>query len=247
MLYNEHSKAGKELQRKIAKLREENKDPSLPQRVPSRSQSSTPAGAAVPAISSSVSAPPSAPSPPPHLSTRLSDSQQMVEESFMLLGQRVRRTHVRHNTGLNTSGAAIYRAKRTTRSITSGRSPKACSSTSPNPLPSPPPRSPLQRTARRHHGYARETATRISKIPLRKRSIEDWISLRPHARRCWCGTTRGRTPPIQTAEDRGSPRSHQNPSRTIGTTSLKQMVLFRNLRLHRAFCRCALKKLQTMT
>lgn len=31
MLYTEHNKAGKELQRKIAKLQEEGKDPSLPQ------------------------------------------------------------------------------------------------------------------------------------------------------------------------------------------------------------------------
>ncbi|KAH9934881.1 uncharacterized protein B0H18DRAFT_951400 [Fomitopsis serialis] len=80
MLCNDHSKAGKELQRRIAKLREENKDPSLPQK---------PAGAAP--SSSNAARPvtlPTAPSPPPHAQNRMSDSQQTVDESFMLLGQR---------------------------------------------------------------------------------------------------------------------------------------------------------------
>ena len=89
MLYNEHSKAGKELQRKIAKLREENKDPSLPQRLPSRNLASTSVNVTVPAINNSVATPQGAPSPPPHTGSKLSDSQQMVDESFMLLGQRV--------------------------------------------------------------------------------------------------------------------------------------------------------------
>ncbi|KAJ3556643.1 hypothetical protein NM688_g1918 [Phlebia brevispora] len=89
MLYNEHSKAGKELQRKIAKLREENKDPSLPQRVPSRNVAPAMASASVPPVGSSVASPQNPSSPPPQLSTgRLSDSQQMVDESFMLLGQK---------------------------------------------------------------------------------------------------------------------------------------------------------------
>ncbi|EKM55682.1 uncharacterized protein PHACADRAFT_256475 [Phanerochaete carnosa HHB-10118-sp] len=78
MLHNEHRKAGKELQRKIEKLRQENKDPSLPQKP---SKSATPTNAALPA-------PQHAPSPPPQVPRNLSDSQQTVDESFMLLGQR---------------------------------------------------------------------------------------------------------------------------------------------------------------
>ncbi|PSS37410.1 hypothetical protein PHLCEN_2v746 [Hermanssonia centrifuga] len=84
MLYNEHSKAGKELQRKIAKLREENKDPSLPQKVPSRM-----AAAAGSAISTPLIPPQPQRSPPLHLTqNQLSESQQTVDESFMLLGQK---------------------------------------------------------------------------------------------------------------------------------------------------------------
>ncbi|THH33979.1 hypothetical protein EUX98_g335 [Antrodiella citrinella] len=79
MLYNEHSKAGKELQRKIAKLREEGKDPSLPQKS-LRPATSTPGPSVVPPQPTS--------SPPPTARNNLSDSQQTVEESFMLLGQR---------------------------------------------------------------------------------------------------------------------------------------------------------------
>ncbi|KAH9053874.1 hypothetical protein EDB87DRAFT_1676692 [Lactarius vividus] len=77
MLYNEHSKAAKELQRRIAALREEGVDPTLPQK------------SALPR--------PLPPSPPPtHGSStsplpypkggRMPDSQ--VDESFMLLGQQ---------------------------------------------------------------------------------------------------------------------------------------------------------------
>lgn len=80
MLYNEHSKAGKELQRKIAKLREDGKDPSLPQKS-LRPATSTPGP-------SSVVPPQPTSSPPPTARNSLSDSQQTVEESFMLLGQR---------------------------------------------------------------------------------------------------------------------------------------------------------------
>ncbi|KAI1787929.1 hypothetical protein LXA43DRAFT_895593 [Ganoderma leucocontextum] len=81
MLHNEHMKMGKDLQRRIAKLKEENKDPSLPQKPP-RTPTAGP--------STSVSPPPpqSAPSPPPQLPNKLSESQQTVDESFMLLGQR---------------------------------------------------------------------------------------------------------------------------------------------------------------
>ena len=81
MLYNDHRKAGKELQRKIAKLKEENKDPSLPQK---------PSKIAVPS-NSATSVPQPVSSPPPQAPRiGLSDSQQTVDESFMLLGQRVR-------------------------------------------------------------------------------------------------------------------------------------------------------------
>ncbi|TFY58160.1 hypothetical protein EVJ58_g6586 [Rhodofomes roseus] len=80
MLCNDHSKAGKELQRRIAKLREENKDPSLPQKPTGGAPSSSNAARPVTL--------PTAPSPPPQAQTRMSDSQQAVDESFMLLGQR---------------------------------------------------------------------------------------------------------------------------------------------------------------
>ena len=77
MLYNEHAKSAKDVQRKIAKLREENKDPSLPQNVPHKQ---TPASPPNPGPSSS---------PPPQTGNRLIDSQNAGDESFMLLGQRV--------------------------------------------------------------------------------------------------------------------------------------------------------------
>lgn len=82
MLYSEHNKAGKELQRKIAKLKDENKDPSLPQKPPRvASNQSGPA---------SMAPPIHPPSPPPgNVPSNLSDSQQTVDESFMLLAQRV--------------------------------------------------------------------------------------------------------------------------------------------------------------
>jgi hypothetical protein len=84
MLYNEHCKAGKELQRKIAKLREEGKDPTLPQKPdhPPQSIATQSTSPAHPGIPRHV------PSPPPH--RRMTDSQNTVDESFMLLGgQRV--------------------------------------------------------------------------------------------------------------------------------------------------------------
>lgn len=88
MLHNEHMKLGKDLQRRIAKLREENKDPALPQK-PTRTSS-----AANPSSSAVASPPQPIPSPPPQPPTNtntMSDSQQTVDESFMLLGQRVRK------------------------------------------------------------------------------------------------------------------------------------------------------------
>ncbi|KII88963.1 hypothetical protein PLICRDRAFT_53460 [Plicaturopsis crispa FD-325 SS-3] len=84
MLYNDHCKAGKELQRRIAKLREENKDPSLPQKSAAPRSSST-----APPSSPGSGTPRNAPSPPPYgRGGRMSDSQHTVDESFMVLGQR---------------------------------------------------------------------------------------------------------------------------------------------------------------
>jgi len=77
MLYNEHAKSAKDVQFKIAKLREENKDPSLPQNIPHKH---TPAPPSVAGPSSS---------PPPQTGNRMVDSQNTGDESFMLLGQRV--------------------------------------------------------------------------------------------------------------------------------------------------------------
>ncbi|KAI0781145.1 hypothetical protein BD413DRAFT_22235 [Trametes elegans] len=88
MLHNEHMKLGKDLQRRIAKLREENKDPALPQKSIRSSSASTSAGGGQ--SSGTVVAPPQpVPSPPPQSRGNiLSESQQTVDESFMLLGQR---------------------------------------------------------------------------------------------------------------------------------------------------------------
>ncbi|KAI0361877.1 hypothetical protein OH77DRAFT_1416053 [Trametes cingulata] len=86
MLHNEHMKLGKDLQRRIAKLREENKDPALPQK-PTRTASTS--SAAGPSTNAAVPPPQPVPSPPPQPhSSKLSESQQTVDESFMLLGQR---------------------------------------------------------------------------------------------------------------------------------------------------------------
>ncbi|KAH9854038.1 hypothetical protein C2E23DRAFT_819290 [Lenzites betulinus] len=88
MLHNEHMKLGKDLQRRIAKLREENKDPALPQK-PTRPSSKS-VNTSSPSGSGAVLPPPQpVPSPPPQSrSAGLSESQQTVDESFMLLGQR---------------------------------------------------------------------------------------------------------------------------------------------------------------
>ncbi|KAL4251635.1 hypothetical protein ABKN59_003795 [Abortiporus biennis] len=86
LLYNDHQKASKELQRKIAKLREENKDPSLPQK-PVRNMNSNGISAGYGGPSNAPIVPPQpTASPPPHARNTLSDSQQTVGESFMLLG-----------------------------------------------------------------------------------------------------------------------------------------------------------------
>ncbi|KAH9028163.1 hypothetical protein EDB84DRAFT_1563196 [Lactarius hengduanensis] len=77
MLYNEHSKAAKEVQRRIAALREDGVDPTLPQKpAPPRPLPASPP----PTHRSSAS-----PLPYPK-EGRMPDSQ--VDESFMLLGQQ---------------------------------------------------------------------------------------------------------------------------------------------------------------
>ncbi|KAG6376091.1 hypothetical protein JVT61DRAFT_2063 [Boletus reticuloceps] len=86
MLYNEHVKTGRELERRIAKLREENKDPTVPQKVSlaqlrADHSSSASSGQSHPRLAQS-------PPPPPSASLRLMDSQNNVDESFMVLGQR---------------------------------------------------------------------------------------------------------------------------------------------------------------
>ena len=88
MLYNEHCKAGKELQRKIDKLKDEGKDPSLPQ-LPEPSQKVPP-----PKLNSSSNTYHGSPrvnTSSPQPLRFMTDSQNTGDESFMLLGgQRVR-------------------------------------------------------------------------------------------------------------------------------------------------------------
>lgn len=91
MLYNEHIKAGKELQRRIAKLREDNHDPTLPQKTTPRHVQTHKNGGG---SNTSPHAPAPAPSAQLHASasssSRLLDSHNNVDESFMVLGQQVR-------------------------------------------------------------------------------------------------------------------------------------------------------------
>ncbi|KAJ6546464.1 hypothetical protein DFH09DRAFT_643900 [Mycena vulgaris] len=79
MLYNEHHKAGKELQRRIEQLKAEGKDPNLPQ----KPEPTQPAGMRSDSHPYPTF-PRSAPSPPPQ--RPMTDSQGTVDESFMLLG-----------------------------------------------------------------------------------------------------------------------------------------------------------------
>ncbi|KAG5354168.1 hypothetical protein C0989_003681 [Termitomyces sp. Mn162] len=80
LLHNDHTKAAKELERKIEKLKEEGKDPALPQKL-EVAQAQTPRSSRPPNLTrSNPSTPPLRP---------MSDSQNTVDESFMLLaGQR---------------------------------------------------------------------------------------------------------------------------------------------------------------
>ncbi|PPQ65104.1 hypothetical protein CVT24_003065 [Panaeolus cyanescens] len=83
MLYNDHCKAGKELQRKIEKLKMEGKDPALPQKLDATTSPKT----NIPRSNSRPYVGPSrvnTSSPQPVMP--MSDSQNAGEESFMLLG-----------------------------------------------------------------------------------------------------------------------------------------------------------------
>lgn len=85
MLYNEHRKAAKELQRKVDKLTEEGKDPSLPQKPELPKALHTPHNS-----QNANSMPRRNTSSPQHFGRPLTESN-MGDESFMLLGgQRVR-------------------------------------------------------------------------------------------------------------------------------------------------------------
>jgi len=81
MLYNEQLKESRELNRRIEKLREEGKDPSLPQ--PTTTSNIQPKNALIPhrAMTSSPQVPGHMESPQPV--QRMTDT---VDESFMLLG-----------------------------------------------------------------------------------------------------------------------------------------------------------------
>ncbi|KAF5386747.1 hypothetical protein D9615_001828 [Tricholomella constricta] len=80
LLYNEHCKAAKEINRKIEKLKEEGKDPSLPQKLELPQFSAPRSSAHLGITRSTPSTPPLRP---------MTDSQNTVDESFMLLaGQR---------------------------------------------------------------------------------------------------------------------------------------------------------------
>src|SRR5882762_9898312 len=94
MLYNDQLKLGKELQRRIEKLRAENKDPTLPQKPTSPHFPMTP----TPSSDMGIYSPRLQPSPPPYVRGRMTDSQATVDESFMVLGGRVCVTPCGHDT-----------------------------------------------------------------------------------------------------------------------------------------------------
>jgi hypothetical protein len=85
MLYNEHCKAAKELQRRIDQLKAEGKDPSLPQ-IPELPKAVTPARR----NSNAYGGPHRVNTSSPQPLRPMTDSQNAGDESFMLLGgQRV--------------------------------------------------------------------------------------------------------------------------------------------------------------
>ncbi|ETW85503.1 hypothetical protein HETIRDRAFT_414518 [Heterobasidion irregulare TC 32-1] len=79
MLFSEHIKIAKDLNRRIEKLKQDGVDPSLPQKP------AAPRPAPVPTYFASR---PSSSPPPTNIRGRMSDSQHTVDESFMLLGQQ---------------------------------------------------------------------------------------------------------------------------------------------------------------
>ncbi|KAF8590523.1 hypothetical protein K439DRAFT_1403658 [Ramaria rubella] len=79
MLYNEHNKAGKELQRKITKLQEEGKDPSLPQHPSAHSRErryTSPTSGTQSTLLNVTSR------------GLMADSNHTIDESYMVLGQQ---------------------------------------------------------------------------------------------------------------------------------------------------------------
>jgi hypothetical protein len=85
MLHDQHMKAGRELQRRIVKLREERKDPSLPQIIPSVMPPAT-----VRASPAQQQQQQQQQLQQLQQQRKLTDSQDTVDESFMVLGgQRV--------------------------------------------------------------------------------------------------------------------------------------------------------------
>ena len=103
MLYNEHCKAGKELQRKIDKLKEEGKDPSLPQ-LPELSQK-------VPPPKPTYHGSPRVNTSSPQPLRFMTDSQNTGDESFMLLGGQRVRLSLSPMRSLN-SGTFLVRSRR---------------------------------------------------------------------------------------------------------------------------------------
>lgn len=77
MLYNEHTKAAKDLQRRIARLREDKRDPNLPQKSSRKKVPSVAANPTLPQLPTSSEL---------NVPSKMSDSQQTVDDSFMVLG-----------------------------------------------------------------------------------------------------------------------------------------------------------------
>jgi hypothetical protein len=91
MLHDQHIKAGRELQRRIAKLREEKKDPSLPQIIPSVVPPATVRASPTPQQQQQHQQPQQQQPQQFQQQRKLTDSQYTFDESFMVLGgQRVR-------------------------------------------------------------------------------------------------------------------------------------------------------------
>jgi len=103
MLYNDHNKAGKELQRKIQKLREEGKDPNQPHPPPPVKREQRMHGSVA-----------SSPIPMSRTSPQgnLFDSNYPIDESYMMLGQQVWSCCFTHLTRLDFMDCTGTRASR---------------------------------------------------------------------------------------------------------------------------------------